>query len=87
MALDIAKQFVKAVAAENWTQCQRLGRTHGLTMSETIDYTLTAVAVLYAEERDPHRSRIYSAMWQTMEALGDERIADAIAARQEREER
>ena len=83
MALDIAKQFVKAVSAENWAQCQRLGRTHGLTNSEVIDYTLTAAAALYAEGNEPTRSRIFSALWQTMEALGDERIADAIAARQE----
>lgn len=83
MAIDIARQFVKAVASENWAQCQRLGRTHGLTPSEVVDYTLTAVAALYAEDREPTRSRIYSAMWQTMEALGDERIADAIEARAE----
>ena len=87
MALELAKEFVKAVAAENWTQCQRLGRTNGLTMAQTIDYTLTACAVLYAEDREPHRSRIYSAMWQTMEALGDDRVADAIAARQERQDK
>lgn len=85
MALNIAKEFVKAVAVENWTQCQRLGRIHGLTMAQTVDYVFTAAAALYAEDREPHRSKVYSAIWQVMEALGDERIADAIAARQELE--
>lgn len=85
MALAIGKRFVKAVRAENWAQCQRLGREYHLSFSEVIDYTLTAVAALYAEGQEPARSRVYNAMWQVMEALGDERIADAIEARQDKD--
>jgi hypothetical protein len=85
LALALGKRFVKAVQAENWAQCQRLGRENNLTFSEVIDYTLTAVAALYAEGQEPARSRVYSAMWQVMEALGDERIADAIEARQDKD--
>lgn len=87
MALDLARKFVKAVEAENWTQCQRLARQHDLIQAELISYTFTAAAALYAEGREPARSRVFKAMWEVMEALGDERIADAIEARHDKESR
>ena len=76
-------EIAEAISRENWTKVRQIGQRDNLNSGQLFELIADGACHVYAAHREPKRAKEWTAIYNTLELLQYEDLADAIDMRNE----